>query len=145
MAEKFYIDGDESLAAVKFDGRWRFFYDIEVMFLLDYSKYEGNHKPKLGEWRYGTIIVSSANAEQWMNQITHELTIEQLKNVIWKDGDVEEPVGLTFVIDFDAKVWIGMNWKMDQSPLQDYQPDGWRAEEGDGYAYLPPEIAAYFE
>ncbi|MHB8625274.1 MAG: arsinothricin resistance N-acetyltransferase ArsN1 family A [Aggregatilineales bacterium] len=123
MEDKIFVDLDESLAAVKFKGRWRFFHDVETMFLLDYSAFDSDYVPVPGEFRYGTLIVDESNAEQWMNELTHELTPQQLLHTYWRD--TRRRVELTFVIDFDEKLWVGQMWHMDQSPLQDYQPDGW--------------------
>ncbi len=142
MDEKIYVDWDESLAAVKFKGRWRFFYDVEEMFLLDYTKWWSDYVPEPGGWRYGTLIVDENNAEQWMNSIAHEITADQIPNTFLKD--TSDRVKLTFVIDFDEKIWVGMMWKHDQSPLDDYQPDDWATGEENVYNFLPPEIRAYW-
>jgi hypothetical protein len=142
MDDKVFIDWDLSLAAVKFKGQWRFFYDEETMFLLDYTSYDGNYTPALGDYRFGILIISEDNVEQWMATLAGELTLTQLPKTYWQH--TTDRVQLTFVIDFDEKLWIGQMWKMDQSPLQDYQPKGWLAREDILEKYLPPEIRAYW-
>jgi hypothetical protein len=137
-----YVDHDEALAGVKFKGRWRFFYDGEIMFLLDYSAYDDTHHPRPGEFRYGTMIVDEANAERWMNSLAHEVSLEQLTHTYWKNSD--RRINPTFLIDFDQKLWVGSGWKMDQSPLHEYQPQGWTALEADIDDYLPDELKTYF-
>jgi len=46
MEQRISIDPDESIAAVKFRGRWRFFHDLETMFLLNYSAYDPDYNPQ---------------------------------------------------------------------------------------------------
>jgi hypothetical protein len=140
MAEPIFIDWDESLAAVKFKGRWRFFHDMETMFLLDYGSYDDDYVPKPGDYRYGTLVVDESNAEQWMNSLAGEITTEQIPNTFLQGRTTR--VKLTFVIDFDEKIWVGMMWHNDQSPLHEYQPEDWLTDEDDVYKYLPPEIRA---
>ncbi|GAC1680782.1 MAG: hypothetical protein NVS9B9_31840 [Ktedonobacteraceae bacterium] len=142
MDDKVFVDWDYSLAAVKSKGKWRFFYDIESMFLLDYTSFEDDYSPVLGDWRYGLLVVTQDNAEQWMAALAGELQIDQLAKTYWRDTNNRVP--LTFVIDFDQKLWIGQMWKMDQSPLQDYQPKGWLAKEDAVLNYLPPDIRKYW-
>jgi len=144
MSEKIFVtDWDESLAAVKFKGHWRFFHDVETAFLLNYSAYDDRYTPKPGGYRYGTLVVDKNNADEWMKSLAHEVSLEQLPHLYWQDS--EERVRLTFVIDFDKKLWVGSMWKMDQSPLTDYQPQGWTAIEDDVKKYLPSELVRYFE
>jgi len=76
------------------------------------------------ENRYG-ILATEDNAEQWMNALAGELTPDQLSRTYCYDGS--DRVILTFVVDFDEKLWVGQTWKMDQSALHDYQPAGWLA------------------
>ena len=134
----FLRDSDYDLAAIKFRGHWRFFYDTESMFLLDFTKFDDSHKPSPGDWRYGILIVTEDNAEQWMNELAGELTLDQLPYTYWEG--TSDQIKLTFVIDFDNKLWIGHGWQMDQSALHDYQPDGWTTGEDNVYDWLPPEI-----
>lgn len=143
MTEAVYVHWDDVLAAVNFKGEWRFFCDIEVMFLLDYSSYEKNYQPSPGEFRYGTMVVDESNAEAWMTSLSTELMRNQLSRTYWES--TTEQVQPTFVIDFDKKLWVGNHWKMDQSPLTDYQPHGWTALEDDVMKYLPAELVKYFE
>ena len=56
----------------------------------------------------------------------------------------EKRVKLTFLINFDEKLWVGCLWKMDQSPLQEYQPQGWSALEDKVLDYLPSNLKGYF-
>ena len=143
MSDKIYISWDDALAAVKFKGSWRFFFDMEVMFLLDYSSYDHTYSPLPGQSRYGTLVVDETNAAKWMESLSGELTLEQLPNTYWQD--TEARVLPTFVIDFDKKLWVGGGWKMDQSPLHEYQPQDWTALEGNVMEYVPDEIKSYFE
>jgi hypothetical protein len=142
MPEKIFVDWDYSLAVVKFKENWRFFYDIESMFLLDYHSFHNAYNPVEGEFRYGTLIVDKNNAEQWMSSITREVTLEQIPNLYWEN--TETRVKLTFLINFDERLWVGSQWKMDQSPLHEYQPQGWTAREDNVLDYLPPELKGNF-
>jgi hypothetical protein len=142
MSDSLFVDWDYSLAAVKFKGRWRFFYDLETMFVLDYTAYDDDYSPLPGDYRYGTLIVDENNAEQWMASLERELTPEQLPETYWEN--TSRRVQLTFVIDFDKKLWAGQNWKMDQSPLESYQPEGWSATYDAPEKYLPPEIRNFW-
>jgi len=142
MDERIYIDWDESLAAVKFKGHWRFFCDIETMFLLDYTAYDGDYIPTPFSYRYGILVVDEHNAEQWMSALDVEVTPKQLANTYWRGSS--NRVQLTFVINFDEKLWVGQMWKMDQSPLADYQPQDWLAEKDEVQKYLPLEIRGYW-
>lgn len=143
MDEKIFLDSDCSLAAVKFKGQWRFFYDTESMFLLDYTAYHNRYKPGPGDWRYDLLVINDDNAEQWMAALQGELAVGQLANTFW--DNTNKRVKLTFVIDFDQKLWVGHMWKMDQSPLQDYQPEGWLAKEDALENYLPPDIRKHWD
>jgi hypothetical protein len=143
MTEKIFIDRDDALAVVKFKGIWRFFYDMEIMFLLDYTSYDGDYDPLPGQFRYGTMIVSDANAEMWIKSLSGELFLEQLLDTYWENS--EKRVVPTFVIDFDKRLWVGNNWSHDQSPLHEYQPQDWIAREDDVMNYLPAEVRIYFE
>jgi hypothetical protein len=138
MAEFIKIDPEESIAAVHWQGRWRFVYDIDIMFLLDYPSYDDTYFPKEEEFRYGTLIVDESNVEQWLASMSGELTTDQIPYARWEK---DEQVKLTFVIDFDTKLWVGLHWQNDQSAYQDYQPDGWIAIEEDIFKYLPPDIS----
>jgi hypothetical protein len=139
MTEPIFLDWDESLAAVKFKGRWRFFHDVDSMFLLDYSPYDSDYAPKQpGDFRYGTLVVDENNAEQWMDSLAGEIAAEQIPNTFLKG--TAHRAKLTFVIDFDQKMWVGSMWHNDQSALDDYQPEDWTAGEDDVYNYVPPEI-----
>ncbi len=143
MPEKIFVDWDSSLAAVKFRGNWRFFYDQDAMFLLDYPSYDGGlHNPTEGEFRYGTLIVDETNAEQWMKSIFAEVSLEQVPNLCWEG--TERRVQLTFLINFDEKLWAGSGWHNDQSSLEDYQPHGWTALEDPVLDYLPDNLKGYF-
>ncbi len=142
MPEKIFVDWDYSLAAVKFKDNWRFFYDIESMFLLNYPSFDDTHNPTDGEFRYGTLIVDENNDEQWMNSIVEEVNLEQVPNLYWES--TERRVQLTFLINFDEKLWIGYRWKMDQLPLDEYQPQGWTTQEDNVLDYLPPDLKGYF-
>jgi hypothetical protein len=84
MNEKTYLEWDEALAAVKYNGRWRFFHDIEVMFILDYPAYDDTCNPAPGEFRYGTLVVNEDNAVEWMNSLSGELSLEQLPHTYWR-------------------------------------------------------------
>jgi hypothetical protein len=143
MSDRIHIEWDDALAVVKFREMWHFFNDMEVMFLLDYSSYDDTHHPSPGEFRYGTMIVDENNAEAWMESLSGKLEIEQLKHTYWKNTD--KRVRPTFFIDFDTKLWVGGNWKQDQSPFTDYQPQGWTALEDDVISFLPEEVRRYFE
>ena len=144
MSEKIYIAwDDETLAAVKLKGVWRFFIDREIMFLLDYPSYDNTYHPLPGKFRYGTLIVDDQNVELWIQSLSRELDTAQLANIYWKDTN--ERVRPTFVIDFDRKFWVGSGWSHDQSPLHEYQPKGWNALEDDVMKYLPAEIRTHFE
>ena len=143
MSDRIYVDRDYALAAIKFRERWRFFYDVETMFLLDYSSFDPTYEPSSGKFRYGTLIVDESNAEAWMAAMAKELDRDQLPHMYWDNSD--RRVQPTFVIDFDKKLWVGHGWSMDQSPLQDYQPQDWTAGEDDVMKYLPPELLQYFE
>ncbi|MCA0456563.1 MAG: hypothetical protein LCI00_21500 [Chloroflexi bacterium] len=142
MPDKIFVDWDYSLAAVKFMGKWRFFYDIDVMFLLDYPSYHGDHNPTQGEFRYGTLIVDETNAEQWMRSMFAEVTIEQVPNLYLEN--TEQRMRLTFLINLDEKLWIGSFWHNDQTFLGDYQPQGWTAKEDLAINYLPADLKGYF-
>ncbi|MBI1260027.1 MAG: hypothetical protein GC204_21370 [Chloroflexi bacterium] len=137
----FIVWDEETLAAVKFKGVWRFFVDMEIMFLLDYTAYE-DYLPEPGEFRYGTLIVDDQNAEVWMNSMAKEIEAGQLVHLYWQNTD--DRVRPTFVIDFDRKFWVGGGWSHDQSPLQDYQPKGWTALEDNVMKYLPDEISSLY-
>lgn len=143
MSEKIFIDWEEALAAVKFQGQWQFFHAWEPMFILDYTAYDDEYVPSLGGFRYGTMIVDKDNAEQWMNSLGEKLSLEQACHVYWEN--TEKRVRLTFVIDFDKKLWVGSGWKMDQSPFTEYQPQGWIAIEDNVLNYLPDDLKSYFE
>jgi hypothetical protein len=73
-----------------------------------------------------------------MDSLRGELTLEQIPYTQWANG-AQAP--LTFVIDFDRKLWIGYQWHNDQIALTDYQPSGWTALEDNVYRYVPQEIA----
>lgn len=141
MSRLIKLNPEESIAAVKWQGKWRFFYDIDIMFLLDYTKYDDSI-PEEGDFRYGTLVVNESNIELWMDSIHGELTTEQIPYARWDD---DEQVQLTFVIDFDVKMWIGYHWQNDQSAYQDYQPEGWIAIEDDCFNYLPIDIAKLWD
>jgi hypothetical protein len=141
MPDTIQVDSEESIAAVHIHGTWRFFYDSDYMFLLDYQSYPG-YTPKPGESRYGTLIVDDSNVEQWMRSLKGELTVEQIPHVRWGNGG---QVKLTFLIDFDRKLWIGYKWNNDQSSLTDYQPSGWIAIEDDVFRYLPQELSKLWD
>jgi hypothetical protein len=143
MEQKLSIDPDEAVAAVKLRGRWRLFYDVETMFLLNYSAYHPDYIPEPGCFRYNTLIVDENNAELWMSALAGELTLEQIPYTYW--GDTSQKAKLTFVIDFDQKLWVGEMWQHDQTWLPDYQPEGWTAIEDEVIQYLPSEIRSYWE
>jgi hypothetical protein len=143
MDGKIFVDPEYSLAAVKLQGRWRFFYDWETMFILNYTAYHADYVPKPGGFRDGTLIVGEHNADVWMNMLAGEASVDQLPLLFWEGSEVR--VRLTFVIDFDSKLWVGCRWRMDQSPLADYQPDGWTAIEDDLKPYLPSELRDFWE
>ena len=73
-----------------------------------------------------------------MAALAGEVTPAQLARTYWRD--TLKRVKLTFVIDFDEKLWVGQGWHNDQSPFQDYQPQGWLTDEDDVAKFLPPEI-----
>lgn len=135
------IPHDESIAAVKWQGQWRFFYDADLMFLLDYTKYDDAIPEEWG-FRYGTLVVDESNIERWMDSMHGELTAEQIPYTGWAD---DEQVQLTFVIDFDVKLWVGYLWQNDQSAYEEYQPEGWLAVEDDVFNYLPIEIVKLWD
>jgi hypothetical protein len=135
-------DFDYSLAAVKFKGRWRFFCDIEQMFLLDYTLYDSDYVPEPGGYRDGLLIIDEHNAEQWMSALAVEVTAAQLMH-LYREGHIER-VKLTFVINFDEKLWVGSMWLMDQSALDEYQPADWLADADNVSKYLPEEIRRLF-
>lgn len=137
MSDSIIIPADESLAAVKWQGQWRFFYDIDIMFLLDYRKYDPKYRPKTDSFRLGTLIVDETNIDLWMHSMSGELSTEQIPYARWAD---DTQVQLTFVINFDVRLWVGYLWQNDQSAYQEYQPDGWTAIEDDVFAYLPKEF-----
>lgn len=141
MSQIINIHPDESIAAVKWRDQWRFFYDEDIMFLLDYTK-NSSYFPVEGGFRYGTLIVDESNVELWMNSMAGELTEEQIPYVRWAD---DEQVKLTFVIDFDVKLWVGYRWQNDQSAYQDYQPDGWIAIEDDVHGYLSTKLSKLWD
>lgn len=142
MTKSLTIDGYESIAAIRLKGSWRFFHDQDYMFLLDYSSYEPDYDPKSGEARYGTMIVDDSNIEQWMQSLAGELTAEQVPNARWENG---VQVKLTFVIDFDNQLWVGIHWDNDQTLLNDFQPSGWLAIEDDVFKYVPPEVSSLWD
>jgi hypothetical protein len=143
MSEKLYLDWEEALTAVKLSSEWRFFADREVMFILDYSAYDDEYAPLPGGFRYGTLIVDKHNASAWMNTLAREFNVEQLPYLYWED--TEKRVQVTFVVDFDERRWVGNGWKMDQSPLTDYQPEGWTAVEDDVYQHLPLDLKSIWK
>ena len=116
------------------------------MFLLDYSAYNEDYVPNPGGWRYGTLIVRQNNVEQWMNALAGEIPPEQL-NSVYRDSPwgLLGPLKIVFVIDFDAKVWVGSNWQHDQEALDEYQPADWFSDEDDVMKYLPPEIRSIWD
>ena len=59
MSDDVFLDEDQSLAAVKFKGRWRFFSDSETMFLLDYTSYNADYNPQPGGYRDGSYQADS--------------------------------------------------------------------------------------
>ena len=142
MTESITIDWGDSIGAVKLKGKWRFFYDMDYMFLLDYTAYDSGYIPKPGDKRFGLLVIDNENAEQWMGSLAGELSLEQIPNVVVGDSSVR--ADLIFVIDFDTRLWVGQGWHNDQSFLGDYQPEGWTAIEDNVYQYLPDEIRRYW-
>lgn len=118
------------------------FYDMDYMFLLDYKSYDPTYTPKLGEPRHDTLIVDENNIELWFESLSGELSAEEIPYAKWEDGS---QVKLTFVIDFDRKLWVGFRWWNDQSALHDYQPRDWIAIEDNVFRYLPPDIVSRWD
>lgn len=133
----FQVGTDESLAAIKHQGEWHFFCDMDYMFLLDIISYEGE-EPDAEHPRFGTAIVTPENAIEWMSSLAYRLTIEQVANASYITSG--HPAKLVFMVDFDQKLWVGSGWHNDQSFLRDYQPEGWITKEDDPYIYLPIEF-----
>ncbi len=129
------IEPDTRMAVVKIDNIWRYFYGMDFQFLLDWNKYFGDTwAPSPDESRYNARVVNKQNFDSWAKSLDGEITLENLKHYVAR-------VRLSYFIDFDRQLWVGFQWAQDQSPLQDYQPDGWIAVEDDVRKYLPDKIA----
>ena len=144
MAETILIDNEQGIAAVKFKGKWRFFYDDDWNFLLDWRayKYHPDEAVDPDDPRRETLVVDENNAEAWMSLLAGELTAEEIPYASYEDGGQAR---LIFVIDFDGKLWVGCLWHMDQSALDEYQPADWTAGEDDVFKYVPEEIARLWD
>lgn len=143
MNKQHKFDDDVCIGIVKINDSWRYFYGHDYQFLLDWNKYfpeqylsENTHK------RVGAEVVDKDNFELWAKSLEGELTFEELASAKYEDG---KQVKLTYFIDFNRQLWVGYAWFQDQSPLQDYQPDGWIAIEDTVYAYLPKKIVSLWD
>jgi hypothetical protein len=142
MTEPIIIPMDQEIAAVKFKGKWRFFHDDDWMFILNYRAYRPSSDEEIesSDFRRNTWLVDENNAEEWMSQLVGELTPEQIPYAV-NEHYRGEQARLVFVIDFDRKLWVGCGWSMDQSALEDYQPEGWTAKHDYVFLYVPEEVA----
>lgn len=139
MNKQHKFDDDVCIGIVKINGSWRYFYGYDFEFLLDWIKYFGEDHLSHGKHkRVGAEVVDKDNFELWAKSLEGELTFEELTSAKYEDG---EQVKLTYFIDFDRQLWVGYAWFQDQSPLEDYQPEGWIGIEDNIFHYLPATIA----
>lgn len=69
------VETYSAMAAVCLNTEWRFFYDDDFMFILDWIKYDGEDNiQNLSEETFRPLIVNSQNAPKWMSKLAGELT-----------------------------------------------------------------------
>lgn len=137
---KIVISIDDYIGAVRLKSKWRFFYNMLSMWILDYASYRVGYDPsdpKYKGWRKGLLRVDETNAEEYCEAMkSQEILPNQVPHVVKDTFPRQEP--LTFVVNFDERLFVN-GWH-DNIPIHEYVPKGWTALEEDPYEYVPPEI-----
>jgi hypothetical protein len=133
------------VGAVKFQGRWRIYYSVLAMWVLDYTKYDPDYDPEetIGRWRADLLVVDNNNAEQYC-QAMNELSLEDFRRTLFevpdKDGQsLYSKPSLDFVVDFDDRLFVN-GWRELVIPFHKLIPEGWKGIKGYPYEYIPSDL-----
>jgi hypothetical protein len=131
------VDYDEFLGVVKYQGEFRYLIDMVAWWIMDYATYD----PRIltaahrDEFRGGVTVVDNDTAEDFLRALAdQEITREDLKKLLAEKKDPEDEVRLTFLIDFDQRLYVSMFFDIG---LEDYVPKGWKGIYDDPLKYIP--------
>ncbi len=132
------------IGAVRLQGRWRIYYSVLGMWILDYKQYRPSYDPESATgWRSNLLTIDASNADQYC-QTMNELSVEAFRQTVYKLRGEEDKLihfkpRIVFVVDFDKKLFVN-GWWESAIPFHKLLPEGWQGIEDDVYKYIPSEL-----
>lgn len=132
------------VGVVKFQRKWRIYYSVLEMWILDYKKYHPTYDPESSNgWRANLLIVDHNVAEHYcqaMNELSREDFRRTLYEIPDKDGKpMYSKPRLVFVVDFDDRLFVNGWWEL-IIPFHELIPEDWKGLEGDPYEHIPSDL-----
>ncbi len=136
---------DDWLGAICYQGKYRFFLEHATYWVLDMIACSPSSKENSSYYRNGILVVDE-NPEEFLEAMQEsEISLEDLRVLIDKqhkivladEDDYRGDLHLTFLVDFDKKLYVSMFFDVG---YEEYVPQDWKGIYDDPLKYVPEEI-----